>query len=184
MLSNLSLAAARGPLPGDGLLFDVEATCFRREPSTALSRLQTFRMREFVRIGTPTQVAAFREYWMARASEFAGELGLPGTLEVASDPFFGRVGQMMAVAQRQDSLKFELLIPYHSGAAPTACMSFNCHKEHFAEVWGIVSADGEVAHTSCVAFGMDRLAVALFCIHGTEIARWPTGVRATLGLQA
>src|ERR1700735_1006358 len=45
------LVAAPCPLPDDGLLFDVEATCFRREPSKALSRLQTFRMREFVRIG-------------------------------------------------------------------------------------------------------------------------------------
>jgi|ERR1700733_7927664 len=176
------LVAARGPLPRDGLLFDVEATCFRREPSKALSRLQTFRMREFVRIGTPTQIAAFREQWMARAGEFAGQLGLPSTLDVANDPFFGRVGQIMAVAQRQDSLKFELLIPYHPGATPTACMSFNYHKEHFGEVWGIASADGEVAHTSCVAFGMDRLAVALFCIHGTEIGKWPRGVRSKLAL--
>ena len=37
------------------------------------------------------------------------------TLDVASDPFFGRVGQMMAVSQVQNSLKFELLIPYYSG---------------------------------------------------------------------
>ena len=176
------LVAARGPLPADGLLFDVEATCFRREPSKALSRLQTFRMREFVRIGTPAQIAAFREDWMARAGDFAGQLGLPATLDVANDPFFGRVGQIMAVAQRQDSLKFELLIPYHPGATPTACMSFNYHKEHFGEVWGIASANGEVAHTSCVAFGMDRLAVALFFIHGIEIAKWPRGVRTRLGL--
>jgi seryl-tRNA synthetase len=176
------LVAARGPLPDDGLVFDVQATCFRREPSKALSRLQTFRMREFVRIGTPAQIAAFHEDWMARASDFAGQLGLPATLDVANDPFFGRVGQIMAVAQRQDSLKFELLIPYHPGATPTACMSFNYHKEHFGEVWGIASANGELAHTSCVAFGMDRLAVALFYIHGIEIAKWPRGVRTSLGL--
>ena len=175
------LVAARGALPGTGLLFDVEATCFRREPSKALSRLQSFRMREFVCIGTPAQIATFREAWMARAKQFAGELGLPGELDVANDPFFGRVGQIMAVAQRQDALKFELLIPYHPGATPTACMSFNYHKEHFGEVWGIRSAAGQIAHTSCVAFGMDRLAVALFCIHGIEIAKWPTGVRRTLG---
>src|SRR5580658_990858 len=176
------LVAARGALPSAGLLFDVEATCFRREPSQALSRLQSFRMREFVRIGTPSQIATFRAEWLTRAKQFAGELGLPGELDVANDPFFGRVGQIMAVAQRQDALKFELLIPYLPGATPTACMSFNYHKEHFGEVWGIASADGEVAHTSCVAFGMDRLAVALFCIHGTEIGKWPRGVRSKLAL--
>jgi seryl-tRNA synthetase len=176
------LVAARGPLPAQGLLFDVEATCFRHEPSKELNRLQSFRMREFVRIGTPEQIVAFREDWLARAIEFATRLGLPAKLDVANDPFFGRVGQVMAVAQRQSSLKFELLIPYHEGASPTACMSFNYHKEHFGEVWGIASANGEVAHTSCVAFGMDRLAVALFCIHGVDLTSWPATLRRTLEL--
>ena len=41
---------------------------------------------------------------------------------------------------------------------------------------------GEVAHTACVAFGMDRLAVALFATHGVDVAQWPAAVRATLGL--
>src|SRR5579863_7651354 len=44
------LAAARGPLPAAGLIFDVAADCFRHEPSRALNRLQSFRMREYVRI--------------------------------------------------------------------------------------------------------------------------------------
>ncbi len=176
------LIAARGPLPAEGLLFDVEAICFRHEPSKALSRLQSFRMREFVCVGKPAQIAAFREAWLSRAIEFAARLGLPGTLDVANDPFFGRVGQIMAVAQRQNALKFELLIPYHPGATPTACMSFNSHKEHFGKIWGITTANGEVAHTSCVAFGMDRLAVALFCVHGVTVAKWPASVRRTLAL--
>jgi seryl-tRNA synthetase len=175
------LVAARGPLPAGGLIFDVHATCFRREPSKSLNRLQTFRMREFVRIGQPDQITQFRDSWMERADKFANDLGLPSTLDVANDPFFGRVGQVMAAMQRQNALKFELLIPYYAGATPTACMSFNNHKEHFGEVWGIKSADGELAHTSCVAFGMDRLAVAMFCIHGVNVASWPAPVRRTLG---
>ena len=47
------IAAARGALPAGGLLFDIEADVFRHEPSRSLDRLQSFRMREFVRIGTP-----------------------------------------------------------------------------------------------------------------------------------
>jgi seryl-tRNA synthetase len=176
------LAAARGRLPVEGLLFDVEATCFRHEPSKALSRLQSFRMREFVCIGKPAQIAAFREDWLSRAIDFAARLGLPGTLDVANDPFFGRVGQILAVAQRQNALKFELLIPYHPGATPTACMSFNSHKDHFGKVWDIATDGGDIAHTSCVAFGMDRLAVALFCVHGVTVAKWPASVRRTLAL--
>ena len=177
------LAAERGRLPQDGWIFDVAADCFRREPSRELDRLQSFRMREFVRIGSPVAILAFREEWMTRARQLAGELALPCTLDVASDPFFGRVGQMMAVSQLQQSLKFELLIPYHEGAKPTACMSFNYHRDHFGLTWGLKSGDGEVAHTSCVAFGMDRLTVALFCCHGLELARWPASARRALGLQ-
>ena len=176
------LAAARGPFPEEGLLFDVAADCFRREPSNSLDRLQSFRMREFVRIGSPEAIQAFREQWMARAQQLAGELGLPCALDIANDPFFGRVGQVMAVSQRQQSLKFELLIPYHAGASPTACMSFNYHRDHFGLTWDLRGARGEPAHTCCVAFGMDRLVVALFCVHGTDPARWPAPTRHALGL--
>jgi seryl-tRNA synthetase len=169
-------------LPADGLLFDIEADVFRHEPSKSLDRLQSFRMREFVRIGTPDAIVEFRESWMARVPTIAGQLGLPFTLDVANDPFFGRVGQMMAVSQRQQALKFELLIPYYPGASPTACMSFNYHREHFGNVWGILDARGEQAHTSCVAFGIDRLTVALFAVHGIDLARWPAATRRALEL--
>jgi seryl-tRNA synthetase len=176
------LVASRGRIPVGGLVFDVAADCFRREPSRSLDRLQSFRMREFVRIGSPAEITAFRDAWMARAQQLAAELALPATLDAANDPFFGRVGQIMAVSQLQQSLKFELLIPYHAGAKPTACMSFNYHREHFGQTWGLSDAAGELAHTGCVAFGMDRLAVALFANHGVDPARWPASTQRALEL--
>jgi seryl-tRNA synthetase len=176
------LVAARGPIPRGGLQFDVAADCFRHEPSKNLDRLQSFRMREYVLIGSPSEITAFRERWIVRAKGLAEELGLPHEVQAASDPFFGRVGQVMAVSQLQQALKFELLVPYYDGAVPTACMSFNYHRDHFGEVWSIVDEQGELAHTGCVAFGMDRLTVALFSIHGIEPARWPASVRRALGL--
>jgi seryl-tRNA synthetase len=163
------IAASRGQLPEGGLRFDVAADCFRREPSRHLDRLQSFRMREYVCIGNPDDVSAF-------------DLGLSFRVDHANDPFFGRVGQIKAVSQKQQSLKFELLVPLRSEEQPTACMSFNYHREHFGTTWGIQDADGEPAHTGCVAFGMDRLAVALFHTHGTELAGWPAQVREALGL--
>jgi seryl-tRNA synthetase len=175
------LVAARGALPAGGLIVDVAADCFRREPSRSLDRLQSFRMREFVRIGSPEEITTFREGWIARARELATELALPYTVDVANDPFFGRVGQVMAVSQLQQALKFELLIPYYQGARPTACMSFNYHREHFGQVWGIASG-AEPAHTGCVAFGMDRLTVALFANHGIDTDRWPAQTRQALAL--
>ena len=175
------IAAERGAI-GDTLLFDVASDCFRREPSKDIDRLQSFRMREFVAIGAPEQISAFRDEWMARAPEIAGDLGLNHTIDAASDPFFGREGQMVGRFQVANALKFEMLIPVRSTDTATACMSFNCHRDHFGEVWGMRTADGELAHTACVAFGIDRLAVALFARHGVEVAGWPTGVRGRLGV--
>lgn len=103
-------------------------------------------------------------------------------MDVASDPFFGRVGALMASQQRADALKFELLVPIRSAQSPTACMSFNYHKEHFGEVWGLHNRAGELMHTGCVAFGMDRLAVALFVTHGAKTGDWPIAVRKVLEL--
>jgi len=174
------IAASRGPVPAGGWRFDVAADCFRREPSRHLDRLQSFRMREYVCIGSPDHVSAFRERWVLRAQEIARDLGLTFRVDYASDPFFGRVGQMMAVSQKQQSLKFELLVPLRSEEQPTACMSFNYHRDHFGTAWGIADAAGESAHTACVAFGMDRLAVAMFHTHGRDVARWPTAVRDLL----
>ena len=89
---------------------------------------------------------------------------------------------MMAVSQLEQALKFELLIPVRSADKPTACMSFNYHRDHFGVTWGLRDRGGEAAHTGCVAFGMDRLAVALFCIHGVEPTRWPAAAKRALGL--
>ena len=176
------LAASRGDVPAEGLLFDVASDCFRREPSKDLDRLQSFRMREFVRMGTPEQIDDFRQRWMTRAQEIAAQLGLTWRIDHASDPFFGRGGKLMAVSQVEQALKFELLVPVRSAEEPTACMSFNNHRDHFGGAWNLRLAGGAVAHTGCVAFGIDRLALALFATHGIELPRWPTAVRKALGV--
>ena len=175
------IAARRGSLPPGGLRFDVASDCFRREPSHHIDRFQSFRMREYVCIGTPAEVVSFRETWMERAKGMADTLGLSFEIDQANDPFFGRVGVLMAAMQKHNALKFELLVPVRSAEKPTACMSFNNHRDHFGDVWDLRSADGTTAHTGCVAFGMDRLAVAMFSTHGTDPTAWPEGVRHALG---
>jgi seryl-tRNA synthetase len=176
------IVAARGAVPADGLVFDVAADCFRREPSKDVDRFQSFRMREYVCIGSPEQIVAFRTRWTATAERIAGELGLPYRIDQASDPFFGRTGQLMAAAQFEQCLKFELLIPVRSAESPTACMSFNYHLDHFGKTWDLRNAAGDYCHTGCVAFGMDRLAVAMFAVHGLDRASWPADVKSLLGL--
>jgi seryl-tRNA synthetase len=174
------LVAERGRVPAGGLAFDVASECFRREPSRQLDRMQTFRMCEFVHVGSEDTAQEFRRRLRARAEEIADALGLAWHVAPASDPFFGRTGQIMAASQIEHSLKFELLIPIRSAERPTACMSFNCHRAHFGIVWDLRDAEGATAHTACVAFGMDRLALALFATHGLDLAGWPATVRNAL----
>jgi seryl-tRNA synthetase len=176
------MVASRGPIPAGGLVFDVASDCFRHEPSQDIDRFQSFRMREFVAMGAGDQVMAFRERWMARGRELAELLALPHSLAPASDPFFGRTGKLLAMSQIEQAAKFELLIPVRRGEAPTACMSFNCHRDHFGLKWGLSTENGEVAHTACTAFGMDRLALALFSTHGLDIKSWPVRTREALAL--
>jgi seryl-tRNA synthetase len=176
------LVASRGPIAAAGLVFDVASDCFRHEPSLDIDRFQSFRMREFVCMGTPDRVVAFREQWMKRAPQFADALGLDYRIDDASDPFFGRTGKLLAMNQKEQALKFELLIPVRPGQEPTACMSFNYHRDHFGAKWGLKIDTGAMAHTGCVAFGIDRLGLALFATHGTGLQSWPAHTRTALSL--
>ena len=173
-------AARRGPLPANGLLFDLLSYCFRHEPSRDPARQQMFRMREFVRMGTPDQVTAFRADWLDRGQKLIAELGLPFAVDVANDPFFGRTGKMLAVNQRDQRLKFELLIPIESEEKPTACLSFNYHQDHFGKTFELSAEGGETAHTACVGFGHERVILALLKHHGTDVEAWPASVRKAL----
>ncbi len=172
--------AELGPLPDEGRLYDLQSYCFRREPSKDPARMQMFRMREYVRIGTPDQVTDFRQTWLDRGRELMSKLAVPFDVDVANDPFFGRAGRMLANNQRDQRLKFELLVPIESTEKPTACLSFNYHQDHFGTLWGIRTAKDEVAHTACVGFGMERVALALFKHHGFDTREWPAPVRKAL----
>jgi seryl-tRNA synthetase len=87
---------------------------------------------------------------------------------------------MLANNQRAQGLKFELNVPVNSVENPTACLSFNYHQDHFGSTWDLHQADGTVAHTACVGFGLERITLALLRHHGLDLAAWPEAVRAEL----
>jgi seryl-tRNA synthetase len=176
------VVARRGPVPASGLVFDLFSYCFRHEPSIDPARMQMFRQREFVCVGTEDQVIAFRERLIGRSYQLCESLQLPHGLDVANDPFFGRGGRIVADGQREQKLKYEMLIPIHAGTPGTACMSFNYHKDHFAHVWPLRGEGAELPHTGCCGFGIERMTLALLRHHGLDPAKWPAGVRETLEL--
>ncbi|HEY3864504.1 MAG TPA: amino acid--[acyl-carrier-protein] ligase [Solirubrobacteraceae bacterium] len=172
--------AARGRLPVGGVTIDAgSAYVFRHEPSGDPARMQMFHQREIVRIGEPEAVAAWRDVWRDRAVTLLREIGLDARFDVATDPFFGRSGRMLAASQREQKLKFEVVVQI-AGPEPTAVASFNYHQDHFASAYGIELADGSGAHTACLGFGLERITLALLRTHGLDVETWPATVRAKL----
>lgn len=157
---------------------DASGFCFRHEPSTEPGRLVSFRLREFVRVGSPAEASTWFDDWHARASAFVRRLGLEAKVEAASDPFFGTTGQIMADNQREEGMKAEVVAPI--GGHPVAVASINYHHDHFGRIFDIRSADGEPAHSACVGFGLERIALALVAGHGPRLAEWPDDVRELL----
>ena len=169
-----------GLLPEGGRLVTTRNWCYRHEPSDEPTRLQAFRQREYIRIGSPADVEAWRDSWLQRALKLLQGLQLPVVSDVANDPFFGRAGRVMANSQRELRLKFEIVVPVISKEKPTAIVSFNWHQDHFTSVFGIRQADRDVAHTACLGFGLERVTLALIKTHGFDPATWPAEVRAQL----
>lgn len=173
---------ATGTLPAEGRTVDLVSFVFRHEPSVDPARMQIFRQREYVRLGTPTQALDHRNYWLKRGEEILRSVGLDVKPELANDPFFGRTGRLMSATQKEQDLKYELMVPVASKDKLTAVTSCNYHLDHFGHAFDIKTADGKTAHSACIGFGLERIALALFRAHGFDPARWPADVRQVLAL--
>jgi seryl-tRNA synthetase len=171
-----------GTLPEGGTRVDVDGWCFRHEPSVDPARLQAFRQHEFVFAGAPEEAIGFRDEWIDRSLGLFSELGLDVRSEIANDPFFGRMGRMLAANQVEEGLKLEVVAEVANPDKPTAILSSNCHEDHFGAPFGIHTADGRTAHSACVGFGLERITLALLKRHGLDVQAWPAKVRDRLGL--
>ncbi|AYJ48180.1 amino acid--[acyl-carrier-protein] ligase [Rhodococcus sp. P1Y] len=168
-----------GVLPEDGVLFDIYGYCFRHEPAVDPARMQAFRMHEFVRVGTPADAIAHRERWVDRGLQVLEDLGLEARAVIANDPFFGRAGRILAANQRNENLKTELVVNLYGDLDEgTAVVSCNCHRDHFGHTFEITTPDGQPAHSACVGFGMERIALSMLRTHGLDPRQWPSKIRS------
>jgi seryl-tRNA synthetase len=174
---------ATGTLPPGGRRVDLQGYAFRHEPSDDPARMQIFRMHEFVRLGTPAEALEHRDMWLERGGDVFASVGLGVERVVANDPFFGRGGKIQKAIQREQTLKYEFVIPICSTEKPTAIGSCNYHLDHFGVAFDIRTDDGAVAHSACVGFGLERVALALFRTHGFRIEAWPREVRDVLDIR-
>jgi seryl-tRNA synthetase len=153
--------------------FDVAGYCYRHEATSEPGRFRSFRMREFVVIAGEDEALEWRESWIARCERLFARFGLPISVESASDPFFGPGGRFMRSSQVQQKLKYEFVVPVHEDDPGTAIASANCHKDHLGQRFGIRFAEQGLAHSSCMAFGLERTVLALIHAHGDRLADWP-----------
>ncbi len=134
------------------------ATCFRNEDYyDRLRRLCAFTLREVVCVGSAEAVTAHLQQYRSIVLEFLSHLGLPVSVEYASDPFFDK-GGTAARAARIFPTKEEILFD-----GELAIASLNYHRRFFGERCEIALGD-ETAHTGCVGFGVERWIQAL-CEH-------------------
>ncbi|GLY02726.1 MULTISPECIES: hypothetical protein [Actinoplanes] len=164
--------------PDADAVVDTSSYCFRHEPSEEVGRLVAFRQREFVRIGTSRDVDAWFGSWRDRALTVIRSLGLVARCEPAADPFFGRGARLLASGQREQGLKYEIITEIDGH--PVAVASCNNHRDHFGRTFGIEASGGEVAATSCIGFGQERIAFALASAFGPDLTGWPSETRDAL----
>jgi seryl-tRNA synthetase len=170
-----------GAVPEGGSVFEVLGMCFRHEPSPDPMRMQSFRQFEYVYVGEPSPAEQHRDAWVQRGLEVLDRLGLQAEAVDANDPFFGRAGRVLAAGQVQERLKIELVVQmYGPDQTPSAVVSGNQHRDHFGEAFGIRTSDGDVAHSACIGFGLERITLAVLRHHGLDPAGWAPGLRTAV----
>lgn len=163
------------PLDHSPSVYTARGRSFRFEThySRSLERLWDFTIREIVFVGEAGAIVKMRQDFLDAACDLVTELGLAGHVEAANDPFFADAAVPQRVlAQRVRKLKYELRMPAEEGRSISVA-SFNVHGTTFGEPYAITLPNGEIAHTACAGFGLERLAFAFFCQHGTDRRHWP-----------
>jgi seryl-tRNA synthetase len=136
-------------LPAEGTLQTTVGTCFRNEEHyRGLRRLLGFSMREIVCVGPEERAKDHLLRAKVAVRGLCAELGLEVKLEVATDPFFDKDGGK-ARMQRLFPVKEEFVV------GGLAIGSVNYHRNFFGERCAIRVGDAP-AHTSCLAFGLER----------------------------
>jgi seryl-tRNA synthetase len=149
-------AALEGQVIGEGVRLSARGHCFRNEIAEDLipgRRQIEFQMRELILIGTPEWIEDELAGVTDEVAGLALPLGLNGRWEVASDPFFLPIAEGKARMQRLLETKREFCLP-----DGLAIASINRHGPFFGERFRLALPDGQVAHSACVAFGLDRWA--------------------------
>ena len=105
------------------------------------------------------------------------EVGLAYRVESANDPFFIGEFRQQALFQSAFQLKYEIRAQLPFSVSTLAVGSYNYHQDFFGRNLNITLPDGSPVHTGCVAFGLERIALAFLAQFGLDTEQWPEAVR-------
>ncbi len=153
--------------------------CFRNEAPelTGLDRQCEFTMREVIGTGSSEYTLGIREQFIQYAISLLEFLKLEAVIETAQDPFFTNDANLKSLFQNSVNAKYELLayLPYKD--KKLAVGSINWHGDYFGKSFDVKMNDGSLMNSTCLAFGIERLALAFFSQYGYSEKNWPSEVR-------
>jgi seryl-tRNA synthetase len=156
-------------------VFRYEANSFR-----PLARAWDFTVRDIVLFGGHDDLVRLRAEVMERVFGFCREMDLDVTLELANDPFFLDASRDKAVYQRMGEVKYELLFNLPQRDEPLAVSSFNLHRDYYTSIYNTRRADGELAESACIGFGLERWLYGFLSQKGMDPAKWPERVTSRM----
>lgn len=142
------------------IVITAKGKCKRNEHAgfQSLERLLDFTMREIIFIGSEKYVLSKRNEYMEKGKQLISRLQLEGNITVSNDPFFKKEDDTKAAFQKKFKLKYELNLKNTDNGHEVAVASFNYHNINFSKAYNISLTDSRLAHTACMAFGLERLA--------------------------
>ena len=158
---------------------------FRDEKSkkNTLDRLMSFSVRDIMFVGTKDFVLKIRQKLIEDIIKFLKITNLNCSIEVADDPFFtGKANKKLF--QHLFELKYEILAYIPFLKKKIAIGSINYHLDTFGDAFNIKShkKKKEKMYSGCIGIGFERLILALYSQHGTDIRHWPNKFKKKLKL--
>lgn len=151
------------------------SSCFRHEGTLVkdLSRLQEFRMREIMAVGSQECVKSLLEKFLDIQKFVLDFCEIEGRIQTANDPFFIDGHEKKRIFQLSLDLKYETSVSIKNGRENIAVGSVNYHQDLIGRKFNISDSTGQVAHSACLGVGLDRLCFAFLDRHGLDQKKWP-----------
>ncbi|WP_152656275.1 hypothetical protein [Oceanobacillus sp. CFH 90083] len=155
---------------GSHAIYTSSGKCFRNEVPTFLNhfRHNEFFMREIIFVGSSEFTQQLRNEMIEEIWGIFCEIGMPGCIKNAEDPFFLNDDILKQHYQLLTNAKFELLYVSSTGVE-VAITSFNYLEDYLCRQYNIYNnGKEEFLHSGCIAFGLDRWVTALFELFGEK----------------